>query len=136
MRAVHLDRAVDDGVDHLRHLHLDLRDLLASGLLPDSVDLPRGVQHRQARRVDLDPRARDPVLHELLVGERLAARNARVRAPAHQLERALGGADRSHAVMDAPGPKRACAIANPSPRPPSTFAAGKRTPWKRSSAWP
>jgi hypothetical protein len=54
-RAVHLDRAVDDGVDHVCHLHLDLRDLPARGPLADGVDFPRGVQNRQTRGVDLDP---------------------------------------------------------------------------------
>ena len=39
------------------------------------------------------------------LGDRLAERDARRGAPAHQLERPLGRSDRAHAVVDAPGPE-------------------------------
>ncbi len=35
-----------------------------------------------------------------------------------------------------PGPSRACAMANPPPSSPTRFAAGTRTSWKTTSAWP
>ena len=42
-------------------------------------------------------------LHDALVGERLLERDARLRAHAHEIERALGHADGAHAVVDAAG---------------------------------
>ena len=86
---------------HLRGDHLDHRDVLAGGALALGVHLPGGVQHHQARGVDLHARLGDEVLDELLLGELAAERLALVRAPAHQLEGALGRADRAHAVVDA-----------------------------------
>ena len=102
-RAVHLHRAVEHVLVHLRRDHLDHRDLLARGALALGVHLPGGVQHHQPRGVDLHARLRDEVLDELLLGERAAEGLALVRAPAHQLEGALGRADRAHAVVDAAG---------------------------------
>src|SRR5207237_9257456 len=62
--AVHLDRAVDDVVQHLRAPELDDRDLDAS--LIAAVDLLSRMQREQTRRLDLGSRISDPVLHGLL----------------------------------------------------------------------
>ena len=102
-RAVHLHRAVEHLLVHLRRDHLDHRDVLARGALALGVHPPGGVEHHQPRLVDLHPRRGDEVLDELLLGERPAERLAVVRAPAHQLEGALRRADRAHAVVDAAG---------------------------------
>ena len=77
--------------------------------------------------VDLHARLGDEVLDELLLGQRPAERLAVVRAPAHQLERALGRR-RSRACSGGcgPGPSRSWAIAKPAPRSPSRLSAGTR----------
>ena len=63
-----------------------------------------------------------------LLGERLAEGDARLRALAHRLQRALGQADqRACSGGCGPGPRRPCAISKPRPSPSSMFAAGTRT---------
>ena len=98
-----LDRAVEHVHDHVGGHDLDHRDLLAGRALAGGVHLPGGHQGEQARLVDLHPALGDEVLDELLVGELAAERLARRGAPAHHLDRPLGGADRAHAVVDAAG---------------------------------
>src|SRR3954464_12332250 len=98
-RPVHLDRAIEHVHDHVRRRHLRQRDRLAGLALAVGVHLPRSIQNQPARGVDLDPRRGDEVLDELLLAQRRPERDALVRALAHQLERALGGADRAHAVV-------------------------------------
>ena len=73
---------------------------VARRLVADGVHHPGGLQREQASLLDLDPRLGDPLADDALLGERLAERGALVGAPAHQLERALGDADRAHAVVD------------------------------------
>ena len=80
------------------------------------------------------------------VGQRLAERDARDRALAHRLERPLGGADRAHAVVDAPraearlGDHEAVALAWRSgstparARPRSRFPRGPRGRGSRTPA--
>ena len=104
-RAQALDRAVEHVHQHVGHDHLDHRDLLARDLLAVGVHLPGGVEHEQARLVDLHARGRDPVLHELLLADRAAEGDARVGVTAHDLEAAFRHADRAHAVVDAAGPE-------------------------------
>ena len=52
-RAVDLDRAVDEPQHHVGDVELDQRDLIARACEALVLDRPRGVQHHQARRVDL-----------------------------------------------------------------------------------
>src|SRR5229473_1519 len=99
-RAMQLDSAVEHVHYHVRRLHLDHRDFLARLALADRVDLPRRVHHHQPRRVDLDPRIRDPLLDIRLVGEQAAMRPARIGPLAHQFERALGDTDIAQTMMD------------------------------------
>ncbi len=103
-RAVDLDRAVEHVHDHVGGHHLDHRDLAAGGLLalrcPSS--RPRSRVSRRAWSVSIRERG-DEVLDELLLGELAAEGLALVGAPAHHLDRALAGADRPHAVVDAAG---------------------------------
>ena len=80
----------------------------------------------EAGLVGLHPRLGDEVLDELLVGELAAERLALVGAVAHHLDRALGGADRAHAVVDPPGPEPVLGDHEPGAALPSTFASGTR----------
>ena len=96
-----LDRAVEDVHYDVRGDDLDHRDLLAGSPLPGGIHLPRGEHREQTCLVDLHPRLRDEVLHELLLGELRAESFALRGPPAHHLDRALGRADRAHAVVDA-----------------------------------
>src|SRR5664280_1180079 len=60
-RAVDLDGPVQDPLEHTRDVELDERDIFAEFVLP--VDLPGGLEDHQARRFDLRPRLRDPLLN-------------------------------------------------------------------------
>ena len=86
----------------LRRRDLDRRDLGARVLVADGVHQPRGLQRQQPRpsRSRCATRRSSPGCCAR-VGDRLAERLALRRAPAHQLERPLGRADRAHAVVDA-----------------------------------
>ena len=55
-RAQALDRAIEHVHQHVGHDHLDHRDLLARHLLAVGVHLPGGVEHEQARLIDLHAR--------------------------------------------------------------------------------
>ena len=83
--------------------HLDRRDLGLRRLLADRVHHPRGLQREEARLFDLHARLGDALADDTLVGERLAERDAHLRAHAHQVERTFGEADGAHAVVDAAG---------------------------------
>ena len=128
---------------HVRHHHLDHRDLLAGRLLAVLVHLPGGLEREQPRLVDLHARERDPVLHELLLAERAAEGDARVRVAAHDLERALGVADRAHAVVDAAGAEArlrdheaAAARARAGSRPGRGSSRTGSRSGRRRPAWP
>ena len=126
--AEQLDRAVDHGRSPTRAATTLIAAISnRAPFVADGVHQPRGLHREQARLLDLDATLGDAVLHDALVGERLAERDALLRARAHELERPLRQADRAHAVVDAPGPRRACAIAKPPPSSPSRFSAGTRT---------
>ena len=99
LRAEHLDRAVDHVVQHLRAEDLDHADL--DPRLVAAVDLLRGRQGEQPARLDLAQAVEDELLDLLVLAERLAEGHARVRALAHQVERALRLAEPAHAVEDA-----------------------------------
>ena len=99
-RAVDLDRAVEHV--HVGGHDLDLGDLLSGGALALGIHLPGGVHGHEPGAVDLDPRASDEVLEELLIGQRAAEGLALDGTLAHELERALGAADGPHAVVDTP----------------------------------
>ena len=88
-------------MQHARTDDLDRPDLDA-GLLA-LVDLVRGVERQQSRRLDLGVTLEHVRLHELLLGERLAERRALVESVAQQLVGALGLAEPSHAVEDPAG---------------------------------
>ena len=100
---MHLDRAVDDVVQHFGAEELDDRDLRARFVA--GVDLVRRMHRQQARRLDLRRGVGDPVLHRLLFGERAAEGLAAERIAAHDLECALHLAEPAHAVVDAPRPE-------------------------------
>jgi hypothetical protein len=92
------------------------------------VQHPGHVQHQQARLVDLDARLGQPVLH---IGE-----VRQVFAKGVALQRALGASCRasSHWPMvrmqwcTRPGPRRACAMAKPSPQSPSKVGRARAHP--------
>ena len=115
--AERLDRAVDHAAGEARRDDLDRGDLLLRVLVADGVHHPRGLQHEQARLLDLDPRLGDPLAHDALRGERPAERDAVAHAVDHQLERALAHPDRAHAVVDA-ARARAAPGRSRSPSPP------------------
>ena len=92
-------RTVDHVVEHARREELDQRDLDAR--LVALVEPVRRLQRHQPARLDLGGGVGDPVLHRLLVRERLAERLALERVRAHQLERALHLAEPAHDVVDA-----------------------------------
>ena len=98
-----LDGTVDDAGGHCGHDDLCGGDQVARGLVALAVHLFRGPQRQQARLLDLAPGMGDILPHRSLFAERLAERNARLRAGAHQFERALRAADQAHAVMDTAG---------------------------------
>ena len=64
-----------------------------------AVNQPRGVQHRQPERCQLGVGVRNELLHQLLIGEQSALREAAFRALGHHLDRALRHPDRAHRVM-------------------------------------
>src|SRR5881409_929964 len=99
--AVDLHRPVDDLAGHVRHRHLDLGDGLLGRLVADGVHHVRRVQDEETRLVDLDPRLRDALEGDVVLGQPLAERHAVLRALAHEIERPLGDADLAHAVVDA-----------------------------------
>jgi len=103
--AVDLDRPVDDPQGEVRRGDLDRRDLRPGVLVADRVDQPRRLEREQADHLQLDPRLRHPVQDVGARRDRRAERLALQRAPAQQLQRALRGPDRAHAVVDAAGPE-------------------------------
>src|SRR3954469_9931196 len=100
--AVGLDRPVDNLEGHVRRSHLDHGDLLGRGLVADRVHSISGVEDEEARLVDEDPRVGDALQGHGLLRDALPERDARERALAHLLQRALGHSDEPHAVVDAP----------------------------------
>ena len=100
--AVRLHRAIDHRQRHVRRQDLGLRDLGERGLGALLVDLRRGVEHDQTRRVDLEAGQGDLLDDAALLGDQFAERflSGVVGAREHPLEREFGGADRAHRVMD------------------------------------
>ncbi len=96
-----LDRPVHHLAQHVRHRDLDHGDLGARHLVADRVHHVGGLEHQEARLLDADARLGDALQRHRLLGDRLAEGDARLDAPAHRLEHALGQADGAHAVMDA-----------------------------------
>src|SRR6185295_18722142 len=90
-------RARHRGRDDLDHADRVLRALDAR-----AVERGRGRERQQPRLLDLAARARDRLQYDALRRERLAERDARVRALDHRLERALREPDQPHAMVDAP----------------------------------
>ncbi len=84
-------------------------------LAPTVVHEPRRLHGEEPGLFDLDARLRDLRLDRALVGDGLAERDPLLRALAHETQRLLGHADGAHAVVIRPGPRRACAMANPPP---------------------
>lgn len=107
--AVGLDGAVDDLERDLGHLDLGLCDLAQGVFGVALVDLDGGVEHDQARSVDLDARLGHPLEQHAVLGQRLAKGDlAGVVQPVDQpLERALRRADGAHRVVDASGAQAA-----------------------------
>ena len=67
---------------------------------PPLVDLPGRVQHEQAKLLYLHPRVGDHLLHQLLVGQRLALRAPGDGPLTEHVEDPLGRADGSHGMVD------------------------------------
>jgi hypothetical protein len=107
--AIGLDGAVDDGEGHLRHEDLGLGDLAEGEAGVALVDLHGGVEHDQARGVDLDARLCQPLQDHAVGGERLAEGLLAVVVHARDqpLHGLFGGADGPHAVVDAAGTQTA-----------------------------
>ena len=125
--AERLHRLVDDPARELGGDDLDRRDLDPRAPVADGVHQPRGLQDEQPRLLDAHARVGDPVPHDALVADRAAERDAlRVRSTIISSARSATPIARIAWWMR-PGPSRACAIAKPSPSPPSRFAAGTRT---------
>ena len=102
-----LDGAIDHAGGHRRHDDFCRGDHVARGLVALTVHLFSGPQRQQACLLDLAPGIGDILPHRSLLAERLAEGDARLRAGAHQFERALCTADQAHAVMDAAGTEAA-----------------------------
>ena len=103
--AVRPDGKVDDLTQHIRRGHLDHGDLGQRGFITQLVHRVRGLQHQQAGLVDSNPCFGDTLKHHGLLGQRLAEGDAGTHSAAHLLERYLGLANRTHAVMNAARPK-------------------------------
>jgi len=67
--AVGLNGPVDHAQRHVRHDHLDHRDLLARGLVALGVDALRGLQHQRARLIDQAARLGDALVPERALGQ-------------------------------------------------------------------
>src|SRR5579872_1764961 len=63
------------------------------------------MQRKEPRLFDLDPRVRDPLSDDTLLGERLAEGDTTLHALYHHLQRPLGQANTPHAVVDASRPQ-------------------------------
>ena len=110
-------RSITVGRDARRD-DLDRGDLEARALLADGVHQPRGLHREQARLLDLDARlSAMRSLHDALVGERLAERDARLRARAHAA-RAPARPSRSRACSGGCGRGRGGPARSRSRRPP------------------
>ena len=101
-RAVHLERAVDDVVQHAGAEELDHRHLGARRAGALGVHHPGRVQRHQPRRLHLRGAVGDPVLDRLLVRQHRAVRVAVGGALAHHVEGAPRHPEPAHAVVDAP----------------------------------
>ncbi|MBS7776889.1 TonB-dependent receptor [Acidovorax sp. CCYZU-2555] len=97
-----LHRVVDDPDAVVGGNHFDHRDLRRCDLVADRVHAPGGVQHHPPGLLDQHPRLRDAFAPYALVGQRLAEGDARQGTLAHHLQRRLGHAYHSHAVVYAP----------------------------------
>ena len=100
--AVCLDRSVDHLQADVGDGELDAGDFDAGVLVADRVHEPGGLHHEQARHLQLDPRLGDPVADVPVVGDGVAEGLAVIGTLAHELERSLARADRTHAVVDPP----------------------------------
>src|SRR5712692_1913644 len=105
--AVDLHGAVDHSQRHVRHRDLDLGDRLLGSLVAHGVHHPGRVEHQQPRLIDLDARLGDALERDVVLAQPLAEGHPLVGALAHELERALGHADLTHAVVDAAGAESA-----------------------------
>ena len=84
----------------------------------------------------IDARLGDALLRHRALGDRLAESDARERPLAHQLERALGRADRAHAVVDAAGPEPALRDLEAAPFAEQDVGDRYADVLERLSAWP
>ena len=98
-----LDGVVDDGAHPFGDQRLHGADPDPGLGVAHRVHRLRGAQHHQPQRLDLDAAPRDDLRVLAQAGQLLAERLAVEPAPDHEVERTLGRADRSHAVVDAAG---------------------------------
>ena len=97
-----LDRAVDHRLCHQRRHHLDCGDQVSGHLVAVLVHRVGGLERQQSGLFDLAVRARHVLADAALLGQFATEGGAVVDPAGHGLERALGLADRAHAVVDAP----------------------------------
>ena len=97
---MHLDRTVDDLLQHFGPPELELRDFHPRPRCTFRVPHPSGMQRQQAQRPDLDGRVGNHLLDHLLLPEQLALRRSRHRALAHHLEGAVALAHPPHGVVN------------------------------------
>ena len=96
-----LDRAVDDLAGHARRDDLDHADQVLGALVAVRVQRRGGLQGEQARLFDFAAAQRDRFLGHAVATQRFAEGFAVARAFDHGFQRALGQADKAHAVVDA-----------------------------------
>ena len=102
---MNLNRAVADGLRHLRGDHLDRGDQVFGHLVAVPVHRIGGLESQQPGHFDLAEAFGDILPDRGLIGELLAKGGAAVCAPRHDFQRALGLTDRAHAVMNPPRPE-------------------------------
>jgi DNA-binding MarR family transcriptional regulator len=132
--SVGLERAVDDVVQHHRAEVLDLGNLRASRRRSADIDLPRGLQRHEARRLHLGARVRDPILDRLVLAECLAMRHAIGRALAEHVEGTATNAPPARSPR--PARQESARRAQPSRTEPGGAALGGGRPpgWRAGGA--
>ena len=103
--AVRLNRSIQNSQGHVRRDHFDHRDLGARFLISHRIHHVGSFQREQACLLDLHARDRDVGANRSLFGNRFPESYARLHPFAHRFEGALGYADATHTVMDAPRPQ-------------------------------
>src|SRR5881409_2108223 len=133
---VELHGALDHPERRVGHGDFDLGDRLAGRLVADRVHHVRGVEHEQARLIDLDPRLGDALERDVVLARGLP-KATRFIARLHMSSSARSATPiwRMQWWMR-PGPRRPWAISKPRPSPSSMFDAGTRTFSNRTSPWP